>query len=159
MEIENKKDIVMNNSIKRMPPSNFRELLSKVILARPLKIYMGKEDEEGDFEFSVTYKELNLTIEDLNKFESDILSPFFANFIGEMIVRENINDFMHLLTIFDSKEYNYKVNRFTHDNFGIRVEKGKMFFKFHLSFIQKVVTDNFKELVGHIEHETHEEIR
>lgn len=153
--------MIMSETVNRKSSiSSFRELLSKTIIISPSKVYMTKEcDEDGDFEFYIFYKELNLTATDLSKFESNILSPLFANFLGELLIRENINDFVHLLTAFDSKEYNYKVNRFTHDNFGIRIEKGKMIFKFHLSFIQKIITENFKEILGHQEHETHEETR
>lgn len=145
--MNSKKDIVRRRD-KNL--NSFRELIAKILLSKPSKVYISKEcDEDGDLEFFVSYKDFGITVNDLNKFESDVLSSHFANFVGELLIRENINDFMAILTAFDSKEYNYKVNRFTHDNFGVRFEKGKMYFKFHLSFIQKMITENFKELIGH----------
>ena len=124
-----------------------RELL-KTIASRSPKIRIGqKYSETGDISFSVPRTELGLKFNDFTNWKSEIFSVFFANFLGEFLVRENIDRFAKILTKIDLDQYNEIVNRYEHKKFGMEYSKDHLVFSFHASLLQTILTEDIKKKV------------
>ena len=108
----------------------------------------GYCDREGDVEFYVYTRHLGFTSPMLKKYENEIVSVVFANMIGELLVRENMADFVNIITALNPHDYGCRVNSCIHENFGIVIDGRKLIFKFHSSLIQKIVTENFKGTIN-----------
>jgi len=124
------------------PISKYRELFSKFILSNtPIKV---DEIAKGDITFSIAIKDLGLSYQDIQKFRTELYSYLTVNFMGELLVRENINKFGDILTSIDKKQYADIVNGFEHKKFGFKIVKNRFYFCFHISLVQSILTEDFK---------------
>jgi len=102
---------------------------------------------DGDVVFSVPLSDLGLTSESL------ALTPlsqtdFFANFVGEYIVRKNINQFADVLYSIDPQIYEEVVCAEEHTGFGSVISKNTiMRFSMHISLVQQILTEDFKKVL------------
>ena len=89
---------VDGNSMLLEGSCKLRALLKCMIETKP-KIKIEEMDcKEGDIKFSVDRKDMGLDSFDfLLKHKKDIFSEFIANFVGELFVRENIEEFAKIL--------------------------------------------------------------
>ena len=85
--------------------SEFRSLLEKLISHRPQIKHIGKRNEKGDISFAVTMADLGITPTIYKEHRKVLFSIFFANIMGELIVRENIDKFSEILTHMAPEEY------------------------------------------------------
>ncbi len=110
-----------------------------------IKILSLKPD--GDFVFSTQISELGLTSENLEK-EPIAQTVFFANFVGELLVRRNLQEFVSRLDQLDQKTYDQMVNHYQHKHFGMRrlPEDESISFVFHSSLIQDILTEDMVNL-------------
>lgn len=121
-----------------------RELLSAVINAAPKLQYISSCDESGDMSFAVNIKEVGLSNDDFYKYHREIFSNFVVDFIGELLIRENLQLFAPHITSMKSDTYLDAVSHCNHKRFGMKIEKGCMVFKFHISLLQEILTEDFK---------------
>lgn len=124
--------------------SEFRSLFEKILSHKPTIKHMGKRNEKGDLSFAVTTTELGITPAIYKKYGKILFSVFFANTMGELIVRENIAKFSVVLTQMPPDEYLEFVNKFGHKNFGIKFRDDYVVFTCHLNLLQSILTEDFK---------------
>jgi hypothetical protein len=131
---------------KDLPKKDFpfeeNALFMSILNSSPVvKILTLKPD--GDFVFSVSIQDLGLTTEELEK-EPITATVFFANFVGELLVRRNLEKFVVMLDHLDQKIYDQMVNHYQHKHFGLRriSEDDSIRFVFHSSLIQDILTED-----------------
>lgn len=132
------------NKVKKL--SRLRELMKAIFSAEPsIKILEGGCDAEGDIHFEVLTDSLGIDYNNLLKYKPEISSDFFVNFIGEYLVRENMEAFVKVAeNLKDS--YHSVVNKYEHKKFGMKIQRGKLIFIFHISLIQGILTEDFKRV-------------
>jgi hypothetical protein len=143
-ELENSidKDNIQNKPKKT---SRFRELFASISNSNPdVKILDGC-DSEGDIHFEVLISSLGLDYSNLLKYKSEISSDFFVNFVGEHLVRENIEKFVKVAEDLKGDYYSI-VNKYEHKKFGMKIVREKFIFIFHVSLIQYILTEDFKRV-------------
>jgi hypothetical protein len=124
----------------------FRELFG-IILAGQAEIKSIENcDPEGDISFEVPMKSLGITYEVLSEYRDEISSEFVANFIGEILVRENKDRFVKLMTDLGGNYYD-TVNKYAHRKFGMKVYKECFVLRFHVSLIQSLLTESFRKKI------------
>jgi len=120
-----------------------RTLLGYFANSRPDIEILAKCTEEGDVRFTVSMKSMGITYETLMKYKTEFCGSFIINFMGEMMIRENLELFSK--SIFDLKDnYHSTVNKYEHKKFGMRIEKDKFVFIFHVSLLQAILTEDLK---------------
>jgi len=100
----------------------------------------------GKVTFSVSIANLNLSHVDLQQHKRQVFCTFFANFLGELLVREHIDKFLQLLTELKSDDYLEIVNSKKHRRFGLEFSSGCLILSFHMSFLQDILTDDLKKI-------------
>jgi len=132
--------------------NKLRKIILKLISCTPPPIKIEECNEEGDIRFEVSMKDLGMSFSTYVEYKNEILFDFTASFIGELLVRENIEKFTKILTGLDMNTYSDIVNKFEHKKFGIKVFKTKFIFSFHISLLQSILFEDFKKkLVKYVE--------
>lgn len=141
-EIQNNIGIASEDNKKKH--KKFRELFSKIIFSSTEINIVDKCDTEGDVIFEVPMRSIGVSYDTLINYRNEISSDFAANFIGELLVRENIDRFAKIMT--DLKEdYTDRVNKYIHGRFGMKIYKDKFILRFHISLIQRILTEDFRK--------------
>jgi len=104
-------------------------------------------DEDGNITFEASMGSAETSYEFFDKYRGLMHSNFIANFIGELIVRENIDLFAKIMMNL-KEDYIRTVNRFQHRTFGMMVSKNKFIFKFHVSLIEFIMSEDLKRVVN-----------
>jgi len=125
--------------------TRLKEILSKIINSDPEVAILNSINEDGDVQFEVSLRSVNVSAEIINKYRSEISTDFAANFIGEFIVRENVNKFVGILTGLRGN-YASIVNKFEHRRFGMKIFCNKFVFTFHVSLLQNILFEDFKRV-------------
>jgi hypothetical protein len=137
-----KKDDTQNKPKKT---SRFKELFMSIAKSDPeIKIIDGC-DSEGDIHFEVLVSTMGLDYNNLLKYKPEISSDFFVNFIGEYLVRENIERFIRVAEELKDEYYGV-VNKYEHKKFGMKIIRDKFMFIFLVSLIQNILTEDFKRV-------------
>lgn len=126
------------------------EVIAAIASANP-KISIGSVQPDGDVAFHVKLKDCSLTSEDcLNRI---MRTKFFANFIGELLVRNRIKSFAKILTGLDSALYQKMVGSSRHTDFGMTVDnkRSTLTFQMHISLVQEIMTEDFSRESDFIE--------
>src|ERR1035437_8456627 len=147
-EVLSKKTLI--DSCDNYQSSNDAEVFLKIFGSeRMVDIKTETIGKDGDVVFSLSQKSMGLTDDDLKKYPV-LRSNYFANFIGEFLVRKNINKFLKMLLEIDPEEYRKTVCGFNHKNFGMFVcPKSKIFkFQFHISLIQGILTEDLNNIIS-----------
>jgi len=129
---------------RQKPLTKFRELLSLIIKSSPKIISVTNCSEDGDMTFTISLKELGLSSDDFSKYHKEFFSNFTVDFLGELLIRENLQKFVTHLTGLKTNYYMNAVSRSIHKRFGMKIEKGLMTFYFHISLVQDILTEDFK---------------
>jgi len=104
---------------------------------------LAKCTKEGDVRFAVPIKSMGITYDTLIKYHTEFCGNFIINFIGEMLVRDNLELFSK--GIFDLKsDYLATVNRWEHRKFGLRLDKDRFIIDFHINYLQSILTEDLK---------------
>ena len=121
---------------------NTREMLQSIIGAAS-KITIDAVQANGDVEFHVLMKDCSIEREDCQN--PIIRSRFFVNFVGELLVRENIQKFAVILTGLDPSLYQKLICTSRHTDFGMMIDHKwtTMTFRMHLSLVQEIMTEDF----------------
>ena len=143
-EIENSigKDSLQNKPKK---VSRFKELLMGIINSEPVVRIVDGCDSEGDIHFEVLINSLGMDYNNLLKYKPEISSDFFVNFVGEYLVRENIDKFVKIAEDLRDDYYSV-VNKYEHKKFGMKIIRDRFIFIFHVSLIQYILTEDFKRV-------------
>ena len=130
---------------KKETKSNYRILFEKIVKSSPSKVKdIGKIDDAGNFTFSIELTKLGIKKEDLSLYRQELFCPFSANFIGELLIRDNFDQFVSLLTTYSEEEYSEMVCKCIHKTFGMRFLNDKIIFTFHISLLQKILNEDIK---------------
>lgn len=129
----------------------FREILyyvSQSSFSPEVKIIGNKKcDSYGDIRFEVSMKSLGFSYDVFLKYKKDICSILISNFLGELVVRENINHFAKIITGISSEDYSTLVNKYDHRKFGVDVYRDKFIFIFHVSLLQDILLEDLKRKI------------
>jgi len=129
--------------------SNYRKILKSIINNPPNDIILGDWDKEGDIKFSISMTDIGLKYKDYSVFSNEFFSYFIVDFIGELIVRENLPLFVEKLQEYSINDYNSIVEEHgSHKRFGVSTTKGRLFFEFHVSFLKELLMENLRESLG-----------
>ena len=130
----------MNNTIQK---SVDYKVFSKVVQSAP-SVTVEELREDGDVVFSVPMSELGLRQESMS---GNVVTDtdFFKNFVGEYVVRKNIDQFDALLAGIDAGAYENMVCANEHTDFGMVASKDTVRFSMHISLVQKILTEDFRE--------------
>lgn len=129
--------------------SNYRKVLLSIANNPPSEITLGDWDCKGDIQFSIAMTDIGLQYKDYSAYENEIFSYFMIDFIGELIVRENLPSFVKKFQEYDMHGYNSVVETHgKHKRFGVRTSKGRLFFEFHVSFLKELLIENLRESLG-----------
>lgn len=126
-------------------PSKFRDLFTMILSSKPYIKIIGCT-EEGDIRFEVPLKSLNFLPDTTKKYRTELSTDFAANFIGEFLVRENIDKFVKILMNF-KENYIPVVNKYEHRKFGMLIAKDKCIFALHSSLVQFILFEDVKKEV------------
>lgn len=130
---------------RQKPLTKFRELLSIMVKTTPQIITITDCEENGDMSFVIPLKELGLTSEHYTKYQKEFFSNYIVDMLGELLIRENLHLFASHLTTLKTDYYVSAVSRSIHKRFGMKIEKGLMTFYFHISLVQDILTEDFKQ--------------
>jgi hypothetical protein len=128
-----------------------REILNKFLSANPVIRSLEYVDDPDDFEksgrrgdiiFSVFMQDLGLTREEYYEYSTELFSNFVTDTFGEFIVRENIGEFVNLISTINAKDYMDILLKTEHKRFGMRVKGNVIIFRFHISLIQHILTED-----------------
>ena len=133
--------------IKRGEVSRFRELLRCILKVRPKVVLLTEYNEDGEAVFGIAMEDMGLTVADYVRYKPEIFSNYIVDTIGELIVRENIDVFANIITKLDAESYSSVVGQWEHKRFGMRIIKNMFIFKFHLSLLQNILTEDLKKKV------------
>lgn len=99
----------------------------------------------GNVTFHVKLKSLGLTEEDCSN--PVMWTRFFANFVGEFLVRENVSKFANILAELDNGLYSKLVAVSNHIDFGMAPDKNHSLLTFvmHMNFAYMVVTEGQRQ--------------
>ena len=97
----------------------------------------------------------HVNLEDLGISASQIMSnpvfrsPHFADFLGELLVRRNIELFTPLLLAKHAR-YDEACKTCRHEQFGMSVTTRQVRFAFHISLLHGIMNEHLTELVGEV---------
>jgi len=140
-----KEEVKTQGNIEKTPDTNYRILFSKFIASTP-KIKLESVNG-GDVLFSISIKDVELTYQELQRCRIEVYSYLAVNFMGELLVRENIDIFAEALTKVDKDRYSDIVNGFEHKKFGLKIMKNRLYFSFHISLVQSILNEDFRREV------------
>ena len=144
---EDKNSLGINNPPIEPRESRIRYVLTQLAKKQPKIVTISDCDKDGDIRFSVNLMDLGISIEDYYKYNKEFLSSFMMDFVGELLIRENLDLFVPKLTIMANSNYIIAVSKSIHRRFGMRLEKGVMTFSFHISLIQEILTEDFRTTI------------
>ena len=121
-----------------------RELFALLIQHVPEEVHIDGYDEDGEVEFHVGAKDIGLTQELIAKYRPQLFSVFGAKFLGELLVRENIDQFADIITSLGD-DYDSVVNRWEYKRFGIELDKENISFSFHISLVQSILNEDIEK--------------
>jgi hypothetical protein len=145
--IKNNLDKSFRDRTNYINNNRYRTLISIIINNPVSKIIIDDIDEGGDVRFYISMKDLGINFELFTQYKTEIFSDFMANFLGELIVRENLDEFSKMLTSIKIDDYHKIVNKYDHYQFGLEVKMDKFVFIFHVSLIQNILTESFKRKI------------
>lgn len=102
--------------------------------------------------FSVYMKDVGLTLSDFRQkgskdsYGRELFSNYMMDFIGELLLRANMDKFLSFVFSIDENEYLYLVELEKHKRFGAELDtkNHKITLCFHVSILQTILTEDFK---------------
>ena len=141
-------DFINVNEIeqKKKTTSSHRELLSLLLKSSPAIKTVEACDANGDMRFAINMTDLGLQANDFFHFHDELSSRLIIDCMGELLIRENLSMFVPYLTAMPQENYVVAVGKSHHNSFGMSVRKEAMVFSFHISFLQKILTEDFSRI-------------
>ena len=148
MELNEKVKNIEKTIITSSSNNRYRNVLLKILQSPPKNVIIGEWDENGDITFAIPMVEMGLNYNDYHEYEDEIFSYFILDFLGELIIRENLLSFVEKLKLFDINDYMMAIGEEGHKRFGAKTQNGKLIFKFHVSLLSEILTENLRETLG-----------
>lgn len=128
----------------------YRELVCLIAKHPPRTIEVGEWDDQGDLTFGVDMKEdWGMTRGDIKQYENELFSYFMVDFLGELIIRENASYFIDKMKGYDAGQCISITEKYgSHKRFGVRTHRGQLIFRFHISLLKEILTDDLREVLG-----------
>jgi hypothetical protein len=143
------KQVKTENINKPNINSAYRHILNIIINNPPSAIEVGDWTKVGDINFSIKLKDLGLEYDDFDKYEDEFLSYFVIDFIGELLIRENSSIFIEKLQDYNFAYYENVVEEFgMHKNFGVKIKNGRLVLTFHVSLLERLLTESYRDILG-----------
>ena len=126
---------------------NISEIVIAIASSKPT-LTIDNVQTNGDVAFHVLLKDCALAKEDCSN--AVLRTRFFVNFIGEFLVRENIQRFAEILIGLDSALYQKMICVCEHTDFGMLIDYKltTITFQMHMSLVQHILTEDFTRLAG-----------
>ena len=129
-----------------------RSVLSRIINAKPCVRnieWLSNADGSitGRILFSIGVEDAGFTMADVQKrYNRQIFSNFVADFMGQLILRDNISRFTNEMMAMQADVFTQAVGSCTHQRFGMSldIEKHELIFSFHVSLLTEILTEEFK---------------
>jgi hypothetical protein len=135
------------SKVQKRQSSRYRTLLRKMVYSCPEVTIIDDDNEDGDVIFSVSMEDMGLTMADYIKYKPEIFSNYIVDSIAELLVRENLDAFSQILTKMDTESYTTLIGKFEHRRFGMKIIKSHFVFRFHISLLQTLLTEDIKNKV------------
>jgi hypothetical protein len=119
------------------------KVFTKIVQSEP-KVTIEEVREDGDVVFGVSMSGLGLKHDSISG-NGVTDTDFFNNFVGEYIVRKNIDQFASILLGIDPRSYEHMVCANEHTDFGMVVSKDFIKFSMHISLVQRILTEDFRK--------------
>ena len=132
------KDFEQQNGVRS---SRFRDILRFLSNASP-EFKIIEFTKEGFVAFETPRKTLNISFERMRDYKKELYSSLIINTMGELVVRENLTEMVQVLLSVAYDDWSEVVNGRIHNNFGMTITKDKFIFKFHISLLQKILTED-----------------
>jgi hypothetical protein len=129
-----------------MQVSHHRDLLALLTKVTPSIKFISDCDINGDMSFAVLLKDIGLEAEDFYRYHRELSSNLIVDCMGELLIRENLSLFVPYLTSMQHDSYLSAVSHSNHKRFGMKVKKELMVFGFHISLLQEILTEDFKNV-------------
>ena len=121
----------------------FRKILSRLSMSSPKIKILKYKSEDGNVAFETSMKSLGFTEEFFLDYKKEICSDFVSNFIGELLIRDHLNQFAEILIDIELNDH-LVVNKKTHRNFGMTIVGDRLVYTFHVSLLQKILLEDIK---------------
>ena len=145
--VQLQKNIKKTSKEKESKSNRYRGLLYHIITSNPEVKHIERCNNEGDIKFEVPLRSLGISFDTLSKYKKELYSDFVINFIGELVVRENINRFAKILVSLSLHDYPTLVEQFEHKKFGMNILRESAVFTFHISLLQSILTESLKKTI------------
>lgn len=120
--------------------SSINRMLKETI---PIKIALVSS-ESGDVAFIATLSDLGITRQTFS--HPFYHSHLFADLIGELLVRQNMNTFCD--RVMSNSKYDALVKAYNHTGMGLRLVKNdELMFQFHMSLIFKLYNEQINQII------------
>jgi len=139
---EKKKIHSNNDNILRL-----KKILQYFLTSNP-HVKISPCNDSGNVFFSISLSELKIPFTTFVECQNELFCDYVANFLGEVFIRDNIEEFTKVLTDILPDRYNNIVNKLNHMGFGLQFCNNKLIFSFHVSLLQKILTEDFKKKVN-----------
>lgn len=143
-----------NSNSKNNKNNDYKILIQKISnsnlkINNDISLNLDEEKKyNGWISFSISFKNLGLEKKNFidNKFIKTIYTNFMINFIGELLVRSNIEKFTSLIFSVGEEEYLDLVTKTIHKSFGASFDSvgNRIILSFHMSIFQSLLTEDFK---------------
>jgi hypothetical protein len=131
---------------KQKPLSRHRELFLILINSNAKIKEITGCDKNGNMTFSVNLKEAGLTPTVLSKYDKEVFSNYVSDFLGELLIRENMSMFAPFMSSMNMESCLKAIGNSIHKRFGMQIDSNNMIFSFHITFLQKILTEDFRSI-------------
>ena len=131
---------------KKNKSSRFHELL-RLLSDSDSEFKLVEFKEDGDIVFEVSMKSLNISFETMRDYRQEICSSLMINTIGELVIREHLNEFAQLILNVAHEDYLTVVHGHNHTSFGMQLFRDKFIFTFHISLLQKILIEDVRKKI------------
>jgi len=122
-------------------------LLARVVRADATITY-NEMSGIGDIRFSIPMRATKLSRVAMQR-HPVCRTAFFADLIGELLVRKNLPVFVDVLKKLDATVYDSTVSKHKHRHFGLIIDEDDVLhFEFHISLVQHILTEDLNALLG-----------
>jgi len=145
-EEKSSQNILYKNIINKISESDL--IINKNIeWLKDIDCNTGEKTNNGWIQFSIDVSNFGFTTNEIKfVYNKEIFSNFIIDFLGEFLIRTNINEFLKEVLSIDEDEYLYLASREKHKRFGAKINENysRLLLSFHVSFLQRILTEDFK---------------
>jgi len=126
----------------------FLRMIARImtISAGPLITDVKTASTDGDVIFSVCFQELGIAESDVALVRRALRDRFYVDFVGELLLRLHFQSFLEWLGQNDFYEMATKMAR--HRHFGVAIQHGKLFFRFHCSLLVETTNSGLRDILA-----------